>query len=531
MTRPAIGARASRFVWPWLALIVVLIGLRLPSLVQPAGGDQGLYGYAGQRILDGGVMYRDMWDQKPPAIAFVYAMLWRVAPHEGLVPGADLAAAAMVAWLLVVIGRRRYSASVGYGAAAIVLLFGDPYLQRLSGIYVRGQCEPFMALAVTIGLALLSSRSRRRPHLVAAGAALAMAFWLKYNAATYALPLAAAAWAWGGGTDRDRRRVLDEVVWIGVGFGLVAAVALAYFAAHGALMDLRLATIDYNLRYSHETYEEPTSPLRYVFTFPIQRARVDALWFLGGLGALLLAPRVRSNRSALVVLTWLLAAVLSIAINGSRGLPNYFVQAAPALALAASAGLATLLTSGNIVRGAAAAVLLAGVWRVGADEPVWGMRFASMPGLVQNVTYDFQHVRGRMDRETYLRRFRGQKHDAPEIDALVRYVRETTAPTDPIYVFGFSGGSVCWGSERISSSRFFWSRPVIIEFAADRPGYGSAGLLEDLRRRPPVVVALQKEEWRSHDHFMNNDRLRNWLAAGYVVDHETPMFSVWRRKS
>ena len=116
--------------------------------------------------------------------------------------------------------------------------------------------------------------------------------------------------------------------------------------------------------------------------------------------------------------------------------------------------------------------------------------------------------------------------------ALTEEIRPSmTGPADPVFVFGFSGGSVCWKSERVSASRFFWSYPVIIEFAAGRPGYGSAGLLDDLRRRSPVVVALQKEQWQSERFFLRRDALRTWLETGYVLDHETPMFAVWRRKS
>jgi hypothetical protein len=518
--------RAARL---WLAAIVVLLAIRLPSLVQPAGGDQSLYAYAAQRILAGDVLYRDMWDQKPPGIAFVYAMLLRVWPGEAVVPGADLAAAAGVAWLLVVLGRRRFSANVGYGAAVMFLLCGDPYLQRLGGIYVRGQCEPFIALAVTISLVLLAHRARRRPHLVAAGIALAGAFWLKYGGA-YALPVAAAVWAWGRATDEDGRRTVADLAWVGLGFGIVAIGVLAYFAAHGALTDLRLATLDYNLRYSTETYDQPVSVPLYLLTFPVQRAMVDMLWFLGGLGVLLIARRVRRDGSVLVALAWMAAAVISIAVNGSRGLPNYFMQAAPAMALCGSAGLASLRTYAGWVRWAVAGLLLVAIARVGSDTPVWGLRLASLPGVIENVRYDLSYVRGRVDRDTYLRRFKGQKHDALEIDRLARYVRETTARGDRIFVFGFSGGSVCWKSERASASRFFWSMPVIREFAADRPGYGSAGLLEDLQDSRPVLVALQKEEWRSYDFFMNNERLRRWLDAGYLADRETPMFSVWRRK-
>ncbi len=499
--------------------------------MQPAGGDQGIYGYSGQRILAGDVMYRDVWDQKPPAIAFVYALLWRVWPSEALVPGADIAAAGTVAWLLTLLGRRRYSSNVGYGAAALFLLFGDPYLQRLSGIYVRGQCEPFIALAITTSLVLVAHANERRLYLVASGAALAAAFWLKYNAAAYALPVAVAAWAWGRTPGRAGRPALGDVGWIALGFGLVATVVIAYFSVNGALHDWRLATFDYNVRYSDETYESRASVLRYLVTFPIERARIDMIWFLAGLGALLLAVQARSNRSVMVILCWLLAAVISIAINGSRSLPNYFVQANPALALAASAGLATVVSYGTWVRSAVAGLLLAALWRVGSDAPVGGLRLASMPGLVENVRYDLQRVRGRLDRDAYLRRFKGQKHDALENDELVRYLRESTSPADRIYVFGFSGGSVCWKSERASSSRFFWSRPVLIEFGAGQPGYGSAGVLRDLIRNPPAIVALQQEEWRSRDFFMRNDQLRAWLESGYRIDRETPMFTVWRRKS
>ena len=528
-----VGSRAERTSpasWALIVLIVGLAALRLPSLVQPAGGDQGLYGYAGQRMLSGDVMYRDVWDQKPPAIAVIYALLWRVWPSEAVVPAADLAAAGAVAWLLILLGRRRYSTGIGYGAAVLFLLFGDPYLQRLSGVYVRGQCEPFIALAVTTSLLLVAHAEGRRRYLVASGVALAAAFWLKYNAAAYALPVAAAAWAWRPERRSSFRHTLGDIASIGLGFTIVTLVVLVYFSWNGALYDWRLATFDYNLRYSNETYEGRTSVLQYLVSFPFERARIDMIWFLGGVGALLLLRQARSTSSTPVTFGWLLAAIVSIAINGSRSLPNYFVQANPALALAASAGFASLLAYRASVRCAVAGFLLAGLWRVGADAPVWGMRLASLPGLVANVRYDLEYVRGHVDREAYLRRFKGQKHDALENETLVRYLRETTTAADRIFVFGFSGGSVGWKSERVSASRFFWSRPVLIEFAADHPGYGSAGLLRDLQRHPPAVVALQNEEWRSRDFFMTNGPLRSWLESEYRIDHETPMFSVWRRK-
>ena len=138
--------------------------------------------------------------------------------------------------------------------------------------------------------------------------------------------------------------IVAELAWIAAGFAIVGTLVLGYFAANGALTDWRLATFDYNLRYSNETYEGRLSVLRYLVTFPFERARIDGIWFLGGIGALLVVPQARSNRSVLTMLAWLAAAAVSIAVNGSRSLPNYFVQANPALALAASAGLFAVLS-------------------------------------------------------------------------------------------------------------------------------------------------------------------------------------------
>jgi hypothetical protein len=524
------GDAPARTTAGWWILIVLLLALRVPSLAQPAGGDQGLYLYAAARIADGEVMYRDAWDQKPPGIALLYSLLLRVWPHESIVPGADLVAAAAVAVLLVVLGRRRYTPAIGFGAACLFLLLGDPYLHRLGGIYVRGQTEPFISLAITTGLVLLASHDRRRWQLCAAGLCLAAAFWLKYNALAFALPLAIALWTWRPVAATGRRPFVTDAAWVAAGFALVAVIVLTYFAAHGALLDLRIATLDYNIRYSEETYEGPGGVFRYLFVLPWDRARVDLLWFVGGLGAVLLILRRSWTDSTVVVLGWTAAAVLSIAVNGSRGLPNYLVQADPPLALTAAAGLATLAHSGLMTRAVAGVLLVLGLWRVGAEQPVWGMKLGGIPSLIENVRYDARAFSGRLPRHEYLARFKGQKHDAEENERLTDFIRSRTSPADRVYIFGFSGGTVGWKSGRVSSSRFYWSRPVLIEFEAGRPAFGSQGVLEDLLERPPVLVALQRDEWQSERFFLETPALREWLNAGYVLDHETPMFSVWRRR-
>src|SRR5215213_7611469 len=84
----------------FLALACVLVVVRLPSLVQPMGSDEGLYAYVGERVLAGDLPYRDAWDQKPPAIHLTYALMRGVWPRDSAVPAADLIVAALMAVLL-----------------------------------------------------------------------------------------------------------------------------------------------------------------------------------------------------------------------------------------------------------------------------------------------------------------------------------------------------------------------------------------------------------------------------------------------
>lgn len=455
-------------------------------------------------------------------------------PHESVVAAADLVAAGSVAWLLVVLGRRTFGETAGVAAAGLFLLLGNPAIQRLSGVRVRGQCETFIAVAVTAAMVLVARRHQRHAFLYLAGAFLAIAFWLKYNAGIYVLPVVAFAWIHGRGA--PDRPPLRATMAVAAGFAIVSAVFLSYFASNGALTDLRLATVSYNLQYSSETYQGFRGVVDYL-RFPIERARLDLLWYLGGLGVLLLLIRKRTAAHTWMAIGWLAAACVSIMINGARNLPQYFMQAQPALAFAAGAGLWAAWTHGartqRTLRAIVIVVLALGLWRVG-DELV-AVKLGGLPEVVRNARFDLDYARGRIDRPTYLARFQEQtdaKYVPLSAARLTSLVRETTSPSDRILVFGLSA-SVYVNAPRQSASRFFWSQPVVVEFGQGLPGYGSAGLLQDLQRTTPALVALQKR-WGDpgpNAFFLNHPPLRAWLDAGYVLEDDNADFTVWRRRS
>lgn len=683
----------------WI-LFALLLLVRAPSLVQPAGGDQGLYAYVGERILAGELPYRDAWDQKPPGIHYTYALLYAIHPDLSVVPAADLVVAAITAWLLLVFGRRIGPPGSGELAALLFLLYTNPALARLGGVRVRAQCEVFIALFTTAAFLLVERATARtrtaltvsrpvRPGaggslalLLLAGACLGLSFVYKYNAGIY-LPVALLClvfWTRSDRTDRasltasagdlrlarpralgvestqtfsaapvtalgssrtetpedvpewdlpldhgrgeapaddwshtpppapalaeqtmasepdlalstweaerpteplrSRRTaqaeshgdLLDEhassmanepaastprpattgdgskpfahrrpatlaelfplALWLIVGFASIVALLIGYFAAAGALQDLYDATIAYNMFYSGETYTGRLDMLKYLITFPVQHARVEALWFLGGLGCLVLLTFGWRRPRVLIVPIWVAAACVSIAVNGKWGYPQYFLQAGPALALAA--GIAAALVwpwlrwpiVGPLPRIVLIAIVAFGAWRV-----------QDFHKAIDYTLYDLHYWQGRIPHDEYLSRFgeraSDEKYSALAVDELGRYLAANVPADEHVLHFGFSQGALAQ-AHRVSATRFFWSRPVIVRFKDGTPGYGVAGLLDELARTRPYEVVLQRRDWDpinqdSASFFLGEPDLANWLRAHYQPAREMGNFLMYRR--
>jgi hypothetical protein len=270
--------------------------------------------------------------------------------------------------------------------------------------------------------------------------------------------------------------------------------------------------------------------VRYLFVAPIRHAQVDPLWFVGGLGCIVLSigglrvpgRRRRLGEGGAVPLVWVALACLSIAVNGARDLPQYFIQAAPALALAA--GMAAAMALPKLpVAGRWLVVLLvaAATWRVGSDP---------FPKLAANVWHDTQYLAGRIDRRTHLARYGSRdidKYSAIGNRDVGDFLAARTRPGETVYVFGFSPAAYVY-ADRPSASRFFWSRPVVVGFNEGKPSYGVAGVLGDLERSAPAYVVLQERDWGPAERtFRAEDAIQD--SAPFF--HSQPPLESWLREN
>ena len=235
-TAPRVARHSSR----WLALTLIFVALRaLPNLSYPLSRDQATYSVIGRALLHGAGLYRDVWDMKPPAIFWVYAVVVKlfgpVMWSAGLVD---------ILWLLAISYCifRFAERSIGTAAAAVAVAVNASWHCRM-GYVNAAQPENFLLLLVFV--AWFQVRPHGRWTLArhfAAGALLGAAFWFKYNAIAYLPLLTLVPYLDLAGLDAQPRRRALTVPWgvwlrrmgaVGAGFGLTVAGVLGYFARTG----------------------------------------------------------------------------------------------------------------------------------------------------------------------------------------------------------------------------------------------------------------------------------------------------------
>lgn len=165
--------------WLALALGLVLV-MALPNLSYPIGRDQATYCVIGHGLLHGARLYRDLWDNKPPGIFYLYAVIVKIiGPTMWSIGLID------ILWLLAVsvcifpFTERTLGKSVAFIAVLV-----NAALHIRAGYWDAAQPETFLMLFVFCSYLLVRGR-RMKLSPVLAGLLFAAAFWLKYNAIAF----------------------------------------------------------------------------------------------------------------------------------------------------------------------------------------------------------------------------------------------------------------------------------------------------------------------------------------------------------
>jgi 4-amino-4-deoxy-L-arabinose transferase-like glycosyltransferase len=504
-------------MWVCLCTVAAAFLVRVPGVVEPMGPDQGVYTTIAWGLHRGLTLYRDLWEQKPPAIYLTYLLGFTLfGSRESSVFWLDYLAAAVATVLLFDLGRRLVGTRFGALAAAVYALATLPAARHaLGGFLERSVTETFITpLAIAAAWATTIAITRRQNGwALAAGLFIGVAVVFKQTAGIYwpALVL----WTWFV-TDFDRAR--RHAIYSGAGLAIAPLCTLVWLWAQGVLPDVRVAVVEYNLAYLALGDEGLLGTLERFAREVWRRMKTDEVWAVGTLGAAVAALAWRQWRLtregwiAALGVVWLAAAFVAIVANGPRMFMTYFVPSLVPLSLLVAWLFDQTLGSrqrwkivaGLLVLGLAAAMIV----RSGSVNRAIGM-----------TAWNTRHLTGDLDRETYLRRFQsrdGRAFSAADNARLAAYIRVHTEPHERVFVFGMSAGTY-FLSGRLPASKFLWAYPAVSNML-DRPEFRVETLAEELGRVAPRYIVLQR---------YNGDSFSGWRAADSFAS--PPMADLLRR--
>jgi 4-amino-4-deoxy-L-arabinose transferase-like glycosyltransferase len=321
-----------------LGLVLLTVVTRLPALLHPQPiDDEAMYSVVANEIIDGGRLYADVVDRKPPLLFWTYAAVFETA---GKFNWKALHVVTIVWTLgtmagLYVIGRRLFDRNTGLIAALLYSVF-QPW-GTSKNLALNGELLMNLPIVWAWAIGFRRSSSPLRLELLAAGGLLCAGFLLKQPAAIAAVPLGIYLLLPSYRISRgvSVRASLTHATMLTAGFFGVLGLAALALQAQGILHDA-----------FYWTFTDHSIP--YVFW---DRAILHTLAFIGACLPLLIGAALayRDDRGIWVdkaperlALLGLLAVSAIGAAAGARFYPHYYIQLIPPLALLAAPHYAQL---------------------------------------------------------------------------------------------------------------------------------------------------------------------------------------------
>lgn len=211
--------------------------------------DGGVFLYVGQRLLEGAVLYRDVWDHKPPLVYYLNALGLGAAHGSrwgvwGFIWIA-LTAASVLSYVLL---RRAFGRWIALLATAIWLLVFLPIMD--DGNLTETYALPFQFACLLLAYDVETNHSGiYRWRGFAIGVLLGLTFYFKINQIGIGLAIGAYI-LWKAFPARVWRQAFVNLATMLAGFLLVVAPFLILFLIQGNLYDFWQAVFVFNVDYS-----------------------------------------------------------------------------------------------------------------------------------------------------------------------------------------------------------------------------------------------------------------------------------------
>ncbi|MCX8043924.1 MAG: hypothetical protein N3B18_07360 [Desulfobacterota bacterium] len=424
----------------WMILGFLSVAFRFNSITIPLERDEGLFGYIGQVVLNGGMPYRDAVDHKPPLVYFLYALALTVMPPTAagvhiFLLCYNFLTLIVLYWVARCAGG---TPAAGFWTALVFGVFSTS--PELEGFAASSEMLMLLPLSLSLLFALLSGRQGMLvPASFASGLFCGLACWTKHTGVFFALVLfcilPAVPRIVRAGTASLAAAAARAAAWVG-GFFSISVAVIGYFYARGAGDDFLYWNFIHNYYYGAErTLAEVLPKITGAIASLCRTHPVPAFAvFICVCTALF----KRDIRGACFVV--LLLASLAATLPG-HAYAHYFAQLAPAVALGSGFGCSIIC-----------AAVRHGRMRTGVILLVFFGLCCVPPAL--HIRY---YLTGSTDELS--KKFFSPNPFAESID-VAAYISRTTTPRDKVFIFG-SEAQILLYSRRTSATRFVLLYPLM----------------------------------------------------------------------
>ncbi|HEV2176552.1 MAG TPA: glycosyltransferase family 39 protein [Terriglobia bacterium] len=526
----------------WFAAAMLFVVVRsLPELTYPLGRDQGTYLTIGSSLLQGRVLYRDLWDNKPPGIFYLYAVIAKLFGRvmwSGAV--VDILWLIAVSWCIFLFTERYIG---GFGAAVAVAVHAEWHVW--AGYIYMGQPENFQLLCVFAAFFLLLNPHSlwRNPRAVAAGVLLAAAFWLKYNAVGFAPFLVLVPYLDPQSLGEQPPRLRLTLPWrdwlwkcivVGMSALVIVVLVFGWFWARGAWPAMREIQFEVLPRYGMMAVE---SRAHYLIAVAVRTTYYLGAWSEAAtIVALLVAWKTRDLGRFIPIFFALVFAYLATAMQ-LRFHSYYFLTCFPFLAMVWSYLAVRVYEGFRFVAGRAvergwrlAAVLL---WVLFADTAYW-----PLPGEFDRVRSQYEDLREwRVNPVIFYSHHRWEipiEHMGDQLKT-IQYLRARSSPCDSLFVWG-AHALIYYETGMRPPTRFVSNLGLVALWS---PPSWRAELVRDLEASPPRFIVVARQDALPSITYVGLDSeqyldvfppLKDFIARHYRQAADFNSFVVYERK-
>jgi hypothetical protein len=251
----------SIFITIAAVLLIIIITILLQSQWTPKfggimGADSGLFAYGGQQILAGKMLYRDVWDTKPPLTFYLNALaLWLFGETPWALWIFDVIWIGIAAVILfLTLKRITGPIPAGISIFFFLVVYHNPKY------YEGGNFTEIYALIPQV-LALWAYMhylfSRRRKWIFIMGSMMAFAILSKPT--DFAIGMAVLLGVlYLDVRQRSFRKAVKNLILAGAGAAAPILLVTVYFGIYGLLSDLWYAVITYDVIYAKQVSSRET---------------------------------------------------------------------------------------------------------------------------------------------------------------------------------------------------------------------------------------------------------------------------------